>query len=300
MRALDESRVDELVAAYRAHNEPLHDALEACRGIEACLERLRDEGRRLGIVTAKRRVTVQLAFDVLPGSSSSSTSSSAPRTPSGTSRIPIRSCRPRAARRGAGGGAYVGDSPFDVARRRRRACFAVAVGWGGIHGEERLAAEARTRSSTTRRSSLPSSDVATRVDELREQLEHHLYRYHVLDDPEISDAEYDRLYDELRRLEDEHPELTTLDSPTQRVGAPPSDKFRKVEHLAPMGSLDKVTTGRGAAEVGRRRPQAARLRRAGRVRDRAEDRRLAVSLVYENGVLVRGATRGDGERAART
>ncbi len=75
---------------------------------------------------------------------------------------------------------------------------------------------------------MPSSDVTSRVDELRRELEHHLYRYHVLDDPEISDAEYDRLYDELRRLEDEHPELHDPSSPTQRVGAPPSDKFRKV------------------------------------------------------------------------
>ena len=88
---------------------------------------------------------------------------------------------------------------------------------------------------------MPRSEVA-RAAELREQLHHHLYRYHVLDDPEISDADYDRLFDELKELEDANPELATEDSPTQRVGAPLSDKFQKVAHLAPMGSLEKVTT----------------------------------------------------------
>src|SRR6185369_5389628 len=84
-------------------------------------------------------------------------------------------------------------------------------------------------------------DVQQRLDELREQVDHHLHRYHVLDEPEISDAEYDRLYDELKALEEEHPDLITPDSPTQRVGAPPSERFQKVQHLTPMGSLEKVT-----------------------------------------------------------
>ena len=77
-------------------------------------------------------------------------------------------------------------------------------------------------------------DVQARIDELRSELNHHLYRYHVLDDPEISDAAYDGLYDELQALEDEHPDLITPDSPTQRVGAPASERFQKVEHLTPM------------------------------------------------------------------
>src|SRR5438270_7641555 len=101
------------------------------------------------------------------------------------------------------------------------------------------------RSSTAQRSYLPSSKAQTvdkRAAELSEVLTYHLYRYHVLDDPEISDAEYDRLYDELVALEEAHPELVTPDSPTQRVGAPPSEKFQKVEHPTAMGSLDKVTT----------------------------------------------------------
>ena len=88
---------------------------------------------------------------------------------------------------------------------------------------------------------MPPSE-ARRAAELRERLHHHNYRYHVLDDPEVTDAEYDRLFDELKALEEEHPELATDDSPTRRVGGPPSDKFKKVEHLAPMGSLEKVTT----------------------------------------------------------
>ena len=90
---------------------------------------------------------------------------------------------------------------------------------------------------------MPSSEAAEHVAELRRTIDHHNYRYHVLDDPEVSDAEYDRLFDELRRIEDEHPELADPNSPTARVGATPSDRFRKVEHLEPMGSLEKVTTG---------------------------------------------------------
>ena len=84
--------------------------------------------------------------------------------------------------------------------------------------------------------------VEQRAAELRDLLDYHLYRYHVLDDPEISDAEYDRLYDELVALEESDPGLATPDSPTQRVGAPPSDKFQKVDHPTAMGSLEKVTT----------------------------------------------------------
>src|SRR5438128_111690 len=80
--------------------------------------------------------------------------------------------------------------------------------------------------------SMATKTLEGRVEELRRQLEYHLYRYHVLDEPEISDAEYDRLYDELRAIEDEHPELATADSPTRRVGAEPAKGFTKVEHLS--------------------------------------------------------------------
>jgi DNA ligase (NAD+) len=146
---------------------------------------------------------------------------------------------------------------------------------------------------------LPRSEAAApaqRVAELRAQLEHHLYRYHVLDDPEISDAEYDRLYDELLRLEAEHPELRDPDSPTQRVGAPPAEGFRKVEHLTSMGSLEKVTDEAGlhkwAEDVRRRLASDEPLSFVTEPKIDGS----AVSLVYEHGRFVRGATRGDGER----
>ena len=140
------------------------------------------------------------------------------------------------------------------------------------------------------------TSLAARVDDLRKQLEYHLYRYHVLDEPEISDAEYDRLYDELRSLEDEHPELATADSPTRRVGAEPAKGFQKVEHLSPMGSLEKVTTDEGLekwAEDVRKRLDTDEP--VGYVTEPKIDG-SAVSLVYENGIFVRGATRGDGLR----
>ena len=105
---------------------------------------------------------------------------------------------------------------------------------------------------------MASSKVEQRAAELRDVLDYHLYRYHVLDDPEVTDAEYDVLYDELVRLEEANPDLVTMDSPTQRVGAPPSDKFQKVEHPSPMGSLEKVTTDEAAREVAPGRVQAAR------------------------------------------
>jgi DNA ligase (NAD+) len=137
-------------------------------------------------------------------------------------------------------------------------------------------------------------DVQARLDELRAELNHHLYRYHVLDDPEISDAEYDRLYDELKALEDEHPDLITPDSPTQRVGAPPSDRFEKLRHLTPMGSLDKVTTdealAKWAEDVRKRLDSDEPV--AYVIEPKIDG--SAINLVYENGAFVRGATRGDG------
>jgi DNA ligase (NAD+) len=143
---------------------------------------------------------------------------------------------------------------------------------------------------------MSSRNVARRVAALREQVAHHLYRYHVLDDPEISDADYDRLFDELQRLEEENPALVVPDSPTQRVGAPPSEKFRKVEHLTPMGSLEKVTTeetlAKWADDVRKRLDSDEPVAYVSEPKIDGS----AVSLVYEDGRLVRGATRGDGER----
>jgi DNA ligase (NAD+) len=143
---------------------------------------------------------------------------------------------------------------------------------------------------------MSSRDLEKRAAKLREQLEQHSYRYHVLDDPEVSDAEYDRLYDELARIEDEYPALVTPDSPTRRVGAPPAAGFRKVEHLSPMGSLEKVTSKetlwKWAEDVRKRLDSDEPV---AYVTEPKIDG-LAVSLVYENGVYVRGVTRGDGAR----
>ena len=137
-------------------------------------------------------------------------------------------------------------------------------------------------------------DVQARLDELREEVNHHLYRYHVLDDPEISDAAYDRLYDELNALEEEHPDLITPDSPTQRVGAPPSDKFEKSRHLTPMGSLDKVTTdealAKWAEDIQKRLDSDEPV--AFVIEPKIDG--SAINLVYERGAFARGATRGDG------
>jgi DNA ligase (NAD+) len=134
-----------------------------------------------------------------------------------------------------------------------------------------------------------------RIAELRDLVDYHLYRYHVLDDPEISDEEFDKFWDELLALEREHPDLQTPDSPTQRVGAPPSDRFVKVEHPTPMGSLEKVTTDEGLEKW-----HADVVKRLGteEVRYVTEPKidGLSINLIYEDGAFVRGATRGDGFR----
>jgi DNA ligase (NAD+) len=135
-----------------------------------------------------------------------------------------------------------------------------------------------------------------RAEELRRLIEHHAYRYHVLDDPEITDAGYDALYDELQALEEAHPELVTDDSPTRRVGAAPAAGFTKVEHLGPIGSLEKVTTPEAlekwAADVRKRLGTDEPV--AYVIEPKIDG--SAISLVYESGVLVRAATRGDGFR----
>jgi DNA ligase (NAD+) len=143
--------------------------------------------------------------------------------------------------------------------------------------------------------SFKASKAELRAEELRSKLNRWLYEYHVLDEPSVDDAKYDRHYDELVELEREHPELVTSDSPTQRVGAPASEKFQKVRHLTPMGSLEKVTTEESivkwAEDVQKRldsdEPVAFVLE--------PKIDGLAINLTYENGLFTRGATRGDGE-----
>jgi len=140
---------------------------------------------------------------------------------------------------------------------------------------------------------MPSSREEKRAAELRDVLDYHLYRYHVLDDPEVTDAQYDRLYDELVALEQADPKLVTPGSPTQRVGAPPSDKFQKVAHPSPMGSLEKVTTDEALEKWHQDVCKRLGTSDVAYVTEPKIDG-LSINLIYEDGVFVRGATRGDG------
>lgn len=140
---------------------------------------------------------------------------------------------------------------------------------------------------------VPAS-IRSRLDELRGEIREHNYRYYVLDDPIVSDAEYDALLRELQEIEAAHPELITHDSPTQRVGAPPLDSFQPAEHALPMLSLENVTDGEGLREFEGRLLRY--LGEHGTIAYACEPKfdGLAVELTYRDGSLVRGATRGDG------
>ncbi|MFQ5640944.1 MAG: NAD-dependent DNA ligase LigA [bacterium] len=135
---------------------------------------------------------------------------------------------------------------------------------------------------------------ATKIEKLREQLNYHSYRYYVLDDPEISDSEYDRLFRQLQELEEKHPNLITSDSPTQRVGASPLDAFETVSHAVPMLSLDNAFSYEELREFD------ARVKRFLETDDEIEYTvepkidGVAVELVFENGLFTTGSTRGDG------
>jgi pyrophosphatase PpaX len=141
MRALAPDHVDRLVDVYRAHNQPLHDDLAACAGMDEVLARLHDEGRRLGLVTAKRRDTVELAFASVPlghlfeaivgGDETERHKPDPEPLLLGAKRLGADPAET----------AYVGDSPFDVRAARAAGMFAVAVTWGRIHGRPRLEAE---------------------------------------------------------------------------------------------------------------------------------------------------------------
>ena len=140
-------------------------------------------------------------------------------------------------------------------------------------------------------------EIELRVKQLRDQLNYHAYRYYTLDDPVVSDAEYDQLMQELQRLEAAYPQLVTPDSPTRRVGAPPLDQFEKVIHPVPMTSLSNAF-GDGdmlawLARIKRLLPGTVAVTDLAWVVEPKFDG-LAVALTYENGLLARGATRGDG------
>jgi DNA ligase (NAD+) len=135
---------------------------------------------------------------------------------------------------------------------------------------------------------------AKEVFDLRRQIDRHNYQYHVLDDPLVTDAEYDSLFRRLVELEKEHPELATPDSPTQRVGAPPMAKFATVQHTLPMLSLNNVTDADGLREFEERIQRFLKLDGAMDYAAEPKIDGLAVELVYVDGKLAVGSTRGDG------
>ncbi|HSR52442.1 MAG TPA: NAD-dependent DNA ligase LigA [Acidobacteriota bacterium] len=140
-------------------------------------------------------------------------------------------------------------------------------------------------------------DLQQEVEDLRRKLEHHNYRYYVLDDPEISDREYDRLFRRLQELEQQHPELDSPDSPTKRVGAEPQDKFEKIEHRLPMLSLGNAFDADELQDFHRRVCKGLDRKEAPDAVEYVGELKIdgvAVALTYEKGHLAHGATRGNG------
>ena len=306
MRALDATRVDELV---RGLPRPQRAAARAARAVRRHRGRAASccatEGRRLGIVTAKRqrhrpaRLRRPAALEALLRRRRRRRRHRAPQAASRAD-----PARARAARRGA--------RPRRRTSATRRSTSPAAKAAGRRRDRRHLgrhplarAARARsspTRSSTPRRSCLASSeDGHARRPSCARCSTTTATATTSSTSPEVSDAEYDRLFDELVELERELPDgEIPADSPTRRVGAPPSERFLKVDHLSPMGSLDKVTTDEAVAQVGGRRAQAPRHGRAGRLRDRAEDRRARRSASSTRTASSSAARRAATASAART
>ncbi len=140
----------------------------------------------------------------------------------------------------------------------------------------------------------PSARLTDEYEKLKAEINHHSRLYYVQDQPAISDAEYDKLYDRLLEIEKEYPELITPDSPSQRVGAAPSKRFEPAEHRVPMLSLQKVTTEEEFTEFNRRASEI--LETTAQIEYVTEPKLdgLAVELVYEKGEFILGSTRGDG------
>ena len=138
-----------------------------------------------------------------------------------------------------------------------------------------------------------TASIRKEVEELREKLRYHEYRYHVLDDPEISDAAYDKLFQKLKDLEAAHPELVTPESPTSRVGAPPREGFQSVRHTRPMLSLDNAFSFDALRDFDRRVREGIGRDNIEYIAEHKFDG-LSIALWYEDGILVRGITRGDG------
>jgi len=140
---------------------------------------------------------------------------------------------------------------------------------------------------------MSKSGAAKEIDALREKIRRHEYLYYVADNPEITDAAFDRLMERLKQLEAEHPELVTPDSPTQRVGGAPREGFQEVRHKTPMVSLDNAFSFEALADFDRRVHELTGREKVDYVAEHKFDG-LSLSLLYESGKLVRGVTRGDG------
>ena len=277
MRALDPTSVDELVRVYRAHNEPLHDTIEVVR-------RDRRRPRRADATRAPprrrhrqaprdRRARVRPRADRAPVRDRRRR-----RRDRATQAESRRRCcsRSNAWAPTPAEAAYVGDSPFDMQAAKAAGLYAIGVSWGGIH-ERRDARPTPTSSSTSAEELLaaPLSRRRARAGAPQPARTAGSHAYHVLDDPVRRRR---HLRPPLRRARRARGASTPSSSrPTRRRSASArrrAERFRKVKHLTRDGLAREGDDGRGAREVGRRRPQAARsTRRAGRVRARAEDRR---------------------------
>src|SRR5258706_8183106 len=137
------------------------------------------------------------------------------------------------------------------------------------------------------------ADIRRDLDALREKIRYHEHRYYVLDDPEISDAEFDKLLNQLKKIEAEHPELITPQSPTQRVGGKPRAGFVKVAHSSPMLSLDNAYSEEELHEWERRVHELSGRSDVEYVCELKLDG-MSLAVLYEDGLLARGITRGDG------
>src|ERR1700722_19563688 len=146
---------------------------------------------------------------------------------------------------------------------------------------------------TDKQNPKPTGAVVDEIQRLREKIRHHEYLYHVVDDPEISDAAFDKLLNKLKQLEKENPRLLTPDSPTQRVGGAPREGFKKVQHRTPMVSLDNAFSFEALEAFDKRVRDLMGREKVDYVAEHKFDG-LSLSLVYEDGKLIRGATRGDG------
>src|SRR5579872_1397129 len=140
---------------------------------------------------------------------------------------------------------------------------------------------------------MAKNSAAKEIQRLREEIRHHEYLYYVADDPEISDAAFDKLMNQLKQLEAEHPDLATPDSPTHRVGGAPREGFQKVRHNTPMISLDNAFSLEQLRDFDRRVHELTGREKVDYIAEHKFDG-LSLSLHYEQGRLVRGVTRGDG------